>query len=102
MTSRRPISVGDLVLVVNAEYFVEWNGTIARVVSGLGMRRSRNLHTLEFEEFRSYRVRLADGTIACAYPHQVRRIDPDNEPDEAVKFGQRRQCGRHKQNVELA
>lgn len=80
MKPKHSISKGDLVLVVNPDYFIEWNGTVARALTGLCRLNSRDLHTLHFEEFMGYRLKLSDGTIVCAKPHQ---IVPIREGDDA-------------------
>lgn len=85
--SSEPILPGDLVMMVNATYFEEWNGTIAVVDRPLGLQCGvLNLHTLERHSFHGYRVILGDGRPVRVTPDQIIPIKPrlSGEQDEAA------------------
>jgi len=73
------ISVGDMVLMLNASFFEEWNGTIGSVIGMLQYRSPIDLHTMKRDKALYYRVKLGDGRVVNAEPHQVRKIDDEQE-----------------------
>lgn len=84
MKNRHEIQPGDRVLLLNAQYFTERDGTIGLVLTGLRYARARNLHTLKHEPGFYYYVQLPDGTKINALPHQVRKIGGEDDLDRTV------------------
>ena len=72
------LSKGDLVLVVNAGYFEEWNGTIATVQTGYKFfPQTICLHTMKRSDIWGYSIQLGDGRRVRAQSHQIIPI-PNN------------------------
>ena len=74
------LSKGDLVLVVNAGYFEEWNGTIATVQTGYKFfQQTICLHTMKRSDIWGYEIQLGDGCLARAQSHQIIPIKGDTD-----------------------
>ena len=72
------LSKGDLVLVVNAGYFEEWNGTIATVQTGYKFfQQTICLHTMKRSDTWGYSIQLGDGRRVRAESHPVIPIKSD-------------------------
>ena len=81
------LSKGDLVLVVNAGYFEEWNGTIATVRTGYKFfQQTICLHTMKRSDIWGYSIQLGDGRRVRAESHQVIPIKGDTD-NRAKKSG---------------
>ena len=66
------LSKGDLVLVINAGNFEEWNGTIATVQTGYKFfQQTICLHTMKRSDIWGYSIQLGDGRRVRAQSHQV-------------------------------
>ena len=66
------LSKGDLVLVINAGYFEEWNGTIATVQTRYTFfQQTICLHTMTRSDIWGYSIQLGDGRRVRAQSHQV-------------------------------
>lgn len=67
--------IGDLVITQNAEYFSEYDGTLAIIVGGHAGRCAMNMNTMEEEWYPfTYEVRLLFcNRVVTVKPHQIRK-----------------------------
>jgi hypothetical protein len=78
--------VGELVIMQNASYYIEWNGALGVIVSPLVPRTSMDLLSMQYRTNPSYRVKVLaqDGIVVDARPHQIRRLHgPDDTATQA-------------------
>lgn len=82
----RRFSVGELVVMCNANYHVEYDGAPALVVGALAPRRGLDLSTMEFVTVNCYDVEVLvePSRKVLAYPHQLRPLRGDPERARAL------------------
>lgn len=76
--------IGELVVMQNASYYTEWNGSLGVIVAALAPRTSMDLSSMRLCTRASYQVQVLaeDGVIVDARPHQLRPLyGPDTETD---------------------
>jgi hypothetical protein len=84
MSDKFTIVPGDLVIMMNASYYTEWDGSIGEVLQPLRYTKSINLNNMQQEYGWFYLVRLENGREVRCGPHQVRKIDGDEHLNQRM------------------
>ena len=80
--THRPLGVGDLCILQNADHFTEWNGALGVVVAEVQGRCPMDLSTMQHVHVHGYSIRVLEqgGFVVTAQTHQVRPLrDPGDE-----------------------
>jgi len=82
----RQFRVGDLVVMCNANFHLEYDGAPAVVIGALAQRRGLDLTTMEFVTVTCYDVEVLvePARKVLAFPHQLRPLRGDPERSRAL------------------
>ena len=82
----RRFSIGELVVMCNANFHTEYDGAPAVVVGALQPRRGLDLTTMEFVTVTCYDVEVLvqPARKVLAYPYQLRPLRGDPETSRAL------------------